>query len=115
MNSFQKDPIDVEEITFQPSVVIERAIVSLGTTLCDALIKAERYDEVAALSELVGEFTLLASAYGDQTSRIREDLGVGLSEAVLLKLDSITKKTGSLEWKPYVEDTKRMLSDVELH
>lgn len=112
MKSSQQEPINIENITFQQSRLLEHVINSLGSVLYDALVKANRYDEVATLSELIGEFTLLASAYGEQTNRIREDLGVGLNEAALLKLEAITKKTGSMEWMSYAEDTKRMLNDT---
>lgn len=105
----------IEEIIFQPSAMLEQVIARLGTTLCDALIKAERYDEVAALSELIGEFTLLASVYGEQTNRISEDLGVSLNEAAIMKLHTLKHKTSSLEWKYYVDDTKKQLNNLKIN
>ncbi len=114
MKLSQAPSSNIEEIIFQPSAMLEQVIAHLGTTLCDALIKAERYDEVAALSELIGEFTLLASVYGEQTNRINEDLGVSLNEAAIMKLHALKHKTGSFEWKYYADDTKKQLDDLKL-
>jgi len=114
MKPSQEIPSGIEEIIFQPSVILEQVIAYLSMTLCDALIKAERYDEVAALGELIGEFTLLASMYGEQTNRVREDLGVSLNEAAIMKLHVIKHGTGSLEWKYYADDTKNMLDSLKI-
>ena len=105
----QKEPIDIESVTFQQSTLLEQVIVSHGTMLCDALIRAERYDEIVVLNELTGEFTLLASAYGEQTNRIPEDLGVSLGEAAQMKLHAVQHRTGSMDWSYYVDDTRNAL------
>ncbi len=108
----QKEPIDIESVTFQQSELLEQVIVSLGTTLCDALLRAERYDEVAALGELAGEFALLASVYGEQTNRIPEYLGVSLGEAIKFKLQSIKAQDGSSEWRHYLADDEAVLEEL---
>jgi hypothetical protein len=115
MESSRKNPIDIEHITFQQSAVIEEIIVKLGNMLYESLIKADRYDEVAALSELIGEFTLLASIYGEQTGQVREDLGVSLNEAALLKLSAIKQNEDSsdLEWKVFADQTKNALNKLK--
>ncbi|HSW77271.1 MAG TPA: hypothetical protein VLG36_00555 [Candidatus Chromulinivoraceae bacterium] len=110
----KEDQIDIELITFHQSALLERVIIDFGKKLCTLLIEADRYDEVAALGEFIGEFTLLASVYGEQTNCVREDLGVSLNEAAIMKLHAIKHKTGSLEWKYYVDDTKNMLDDLKI-
>jgi hypothetical protein len=113
MASLREDPIDIENITFQQSSILEQVIINSGKMLYESLVKAERYDEVAALSELIGEFTLLASVYGGQTDRILESLGVSLGEAAIFKLEAIKRQDASMEWKHYAEDTKSMLDELE--
>ena len=110
----QENQIDIEEITFGQSVILEHLIIELGKLLYESLTKAERYDEVAALSEFIGEFTLLASAYGEQTNRIPEDLGVSLNEAVLFKLYDIKRGVEPKEWERYAEDTKKALDELKI-
>lgn len=107
--------IDIETMNFQQSAVLEQLILDLGKILHRSLVDANRYEEVAALSELIGEFTLLASSYGEKTTRIREDLGVSLNEAALLKLSAIKRRaaTSDLEWKYYADDTKKVLDELE--
>lgn len=106
---------DIELIDFQQSDVIEHAILKLGHTLYAALIDATREDEVASLGELIGDFALLASAYSLKTDRLREDLGVGLSEAALLKFNAIKQNSNLIdnEWRHYAEDTKKTLEMLE--
>jgi hypothetical protein len=112
MEPTRESPTDLENISFEPSKLLEETITNLGRDLYDALIKADRYDEIAALNELIGDLATLASTYGGQTNRLREDLGVSLNEAALLKLHAIKHKTGSLEWKSYADDAKSMLDEL---
>lgn len=109
MDTPQDNLIDIENITFEPSIVLEKVIINFGRTLYNSLIEATRADEIAALSELIGEFTLLASVYGEQTNRIREDLGISLNEAAIMKLYAVKHNTDSVEWKYYAQQTKDML------
>lgn len=113
MNS-QQESIDIESITFQQSPLLEQMIVSIGTTLHHTLMQTQRYDETVAVSELIGEFTLLASVYGEQTNHIPEDLGVSLSEAARMKMHAIQHNTNSMEWSHYAEDAKKALKKIEL-
>ena len=109
------DKIDIETIDFQQSDVLEDLILKLGKMLHDTLLSAKRYDEIAALSELVGEFTLLASSYGEGTMSIPEDLGVSLNEAVLLRLAAVKQDADTLdtEWEHYANQTKMLLDRLE--
>lgn len=106
---------DIESIDFHQSNVLEHTILKLGHTLYDDLIEASREDEIAVLSELIGYFTLLASAYSLKTGHLTEDLGVGLNEAALLKLNAIKQNSNSIdnEWRHYAEDTKKVLERLE--
>lgn len=113
MEPTQESPTDLENISFKQSKILEEMIASLGRNLYDVLIKADRYDEVAALCELTGELAILASAYGEQTNRLREDLGVGLNEAALLKLHAVKYETGSREWRAYADETKKILDQLD--
>jgi hypothetical protein len=108
----KKESIDIESVTFQQSELLERVIVSIGMTLCNALVRAERYDEIIALREIAGEFALLASVYGEQTNRIPESLGVSLGEAIEFKLQSIKAQDGSNEWRHYLADDEAVLEEL---
>jgi len=101
---------DIEHINYQQSAMLERLLLDFGNLLHHSLVEATREDETMALSELIGEFTLLASAYATKTDRLREDLGVSLNEAALLKLTAIkTGNTHDNEWRRFAEDAKRTL------
>jgi hypothetical protein len=113
MNIPQDNPAEMEDITFEPSELLEKVIIDFGKILCNPLIEATRVDELEALNELIGMFTELASAYGEQTDRIREDLGVSLNEAALMKLHAVKQGTGSNEWRYYAEQTKEMLDEFK--
>lgn len=105
----------IESINFQPSMALERFLVAAGRNLYEAVIAADRIDELAALLELTSTYSGIASAYGEKTSRVPEDLGVGLNEAVLLKHSDITQHGAitNTEWRHHADDTLDALSEID--
>ena len=89
-----KVPLDellLEEVDIRQSETIEKALLQVGEILADTLLKTDRYDEAMTLCELITAFNYAASCYGEKTGRIREDLGVSLSESVLMKAEAFRK------------------------
>ncbi len=106
------DEDKLESVNLQASPVVERVLVKVGRELHRALIDAERYDEVAALGELIGEYTLVASYYGDKTGRLPEDLGIDLNEAAMFKEDDL-KENGTITkstWKQFADGAIRHIN-----
>lgn len=99
---------DIEHIEYHQSAVLEHTILKIGELLSHSLNDANREDELAALRELIGEVSLLASAYSLKTGRLREDLGVSLREAVSLKLSATRKDANRVdgEWRHYAADAQ---------
>lgn len=93
----------LEQIDIQPSATIEQLILDQGARLYDALAKANRYDEIVLVRELIASYTYMVSSYADKTGRLPESLAVDLNEAALLKLDS------SNEWQRFANQFKNNL------
>lgn len=72
-------------VDLHPSAISERLLITLGHALYKALDEATRLDEVELLLDAIGEFSIMASAYGDKTNRVAESLGVDLNEAAIYK------------------------------
>lgn len=103
----------LESVNLQASRIIERVLIKVGRELHKALVDAERYDEVTAIKELIGEYSAVASFYGERTGRIPEDLGVDLNEAMLLKESDLKKngKVTSNTWKEFADSAIRRIEE----
>lgn len=107
MSTYEYDTIE-----FQQSDLVERLLLELGTMLHGYLIEANRYDEVATVSEMIGEFTYMASHYGEQIEGVREDLGVDLNEAASFKLYEMKHPDAHSEWHIYAAQGKQALDEL---
>lgn len=98
----------LEKVTIQQSEVIENALLQIGEILAVAFLKTNRYDEAMVLNELAGAFCYAAECYGEQTGRLRGDLGVSLAEGTLMKTEAFRKNKlvspVDNEWHYFVED-----------
>lgn len=109
MDDYEQDRL--ESIDLHPSILTEKMLVQLGSILYDALTKAERVDEVEILMDVIGEYTIMASFYGDKSGRTPESLGTDLNEAALFKKDELAKGIKN-EWHIYAEQFKKQLSET---
>lgn len=101
MDKYEEDRL--ESVDLRPSRYSEVMLIQLGAVLYSSLVATERSDEVELLLDAVGEYTTMASFYGNKTERIPESLGVDLNEAALFKRD------GSKEWRAYADQFKNNL------
>ena len=109
----QPDP-DLEDIDFIKSDLIEELLLGIGTELQKALMKTERYDDTAIVSDLIGAFTYAAGSYGEKTNRWPEFLGTSLNEAALMKLGDLQKngKLTNREWWYFAEDGRTTIAEA---
>lgn len=90
----------------------EAALVRVGFVLYESLMSAKRLDEVEILMNLISEYSTTASNYGDAVGTTPESLGVDLSEAALLKRESLRLRSGSMEWQVYADQFIDTLKSV---
>lgn len=105
--------MNIETFTYKQSDALEAFLVAYGYTLCDAVKGASRADELDTLNEFIVEYGALASAYSISVKGFREDLGVGLNEAALMKRKAITERTHNKEWRHFYEETLAALDMLQ--
>lgn len=104
------DEVLLEKITIHPSKAIEAALLEIGEILADTFLETNRYDEAMVLYQLSSGFCYAAEQYGIQTERLRSDLGVSLSESMLLKIEAFRKNDlqspADNEWWYFAKDAQ---------
>jgi hypothetical protein len=98
----------LESIDLKQSINSEVTLLWLGSILYDGLMRAERLDELEMIMDAIGEFTVMASYYGEKTGRVPESLGVDLNEAAALRHYSLSKHIEN-EWYIYANQFKDSL------
>ena len=95
-----------EPIELIQSDVIERMLVRVGLELCGTLDNVTRLDELKVLLDLAIEYSTACSIYGEKVQTFREDLGVGLVEAIHLRHTELEdpESVDGGEWKHYMND-----------
>lgn len=103
----------LESIEINPSKLSEETILKLGELLHDSLVKAERLDEVELLLDIIVEYSVMTSFYGEKTDRIPESIAVDLNEAALLKRDGLSSNRDT-EWQIYAQQFKDALLGLDI-
>ena len=92
----------LESVKFEPSKQIETTLIRMGTVLYHALTDAVRLDEVEILIDAIGEYSTMASYYGEQTGRVPESMGVDLNEASIMKHSALSNGIAT-DWATYAK------------
>lgn len=113
----QKQP-PLEDIEIKSSEVIEEALLQIGEIIANTFLQTDRYDEALILHELSGAFNYAAGCYGDKTGRIRQDLGVSLSEATLMKCEAFRRSDSDApadnEWCYFAKDAQKTIVSEQI-
>lgn len=91
------------------STLIEHTLIELGATLYKAVQEARSLAEIELLIDVIGEYSMMASVYGETTGRIPESFGVDLNESVLFKRDDALANHKQNEWEIYATQFKHAI------
>lgn len=96
----------LDSAIIEPSDVIERMLIRVGTDLYHTLVSVERLDEIAVIYELTIEWSTAIGIYEEKTHRFPAGIGVSLNEAMLMKHGQIKKHGHVLddEWRHFADD-----------
>lgn len=98
--------LKIENTQYQQSELLEAYIINHGLLLCNLLMRAKVRDELLVLLNNTSSLSVLCSAYSECTGRIREDLGVNLNEAAIMKYESLKNKKNTEEWKYFADNAQ---------
>lgn len=101
-----------ESFESQPSKVTELTILTLGANFYNWLTNAERLDELELMISVVSAYGVMVSDYAEKSGRIEESLAVDLTEAVLMKIESLNSDDKNQEWSHYAQQFRDSLQYV---
>lgn len=104
--------MDIEDMKFTKSEVIENLLLDWGGALCLAVKNADAITDLEAIRLIAIEFRVLTETYSDSINAFNESLGVSLIESIEFKIKTIKTKDGSNEWQHYLADDELALKEL---